>query len=497
MKKSFIILIIAIIYSVAFAIGVEPLSKELSVKNGEKIEETIKIDPELSDKNIKLELYELIQASNGEFNFIKKPDDLMPYSSWIDFPKEALISAGQKTLIPVKFNIPINAKAGTYNFVIMITPQENLDPTQIGIIMRYAIRFTLNVGGIGYKKMDLSAIEISPDTNKKPTILATLTNTSDFDLKTSINAILRDDNGKIIEKLPLKSSYMDKNDKNYQKILQGNSIYFYGQPKYLLSSGNYKINLFVSYDDKQKIYTSNINIPDNIFKFASGEELSLRLDQNLYTYKMFPGTSKTTVVNTENMSNYDTIVRATYKDFGGLSIDRSINQWVEIKGQNPFELRNKRKSRVIVTLKTTKEASPGAYYGKIELDSFNKETGKYLTSEDVSLEILIGEATREATISGFTYVNLEDNGSVSFKVENIGDRFILPKATINIQNSERVLVASFDALPIEENKWLLPNDYMILTGDTPKLEPGEYFYNISLKHDNKGLENIGGVLNVE
>jgi hypothetical protein len=497
MKKSLLIVILLTFVVFSFSIGVQPLAKKFEVSPGSQVSEDLIFDPEINDKNVILELYKMTQNPNGEYSYLKANEDIFPEQSWIDFQEQITIPAGQRTITKLNFDVPLNAKPGTYNFIIMVTPETETASTGIGLIMRYAVRMTLEVSGIAYKNVSLSGITIAPDQNRKPTLVATVTNDSNFNVSTSVKAYIRDQSGKIIEKLDLASTYMNQNDRNAQTILKNNSVQFRANSEYLISAGEYKINIFMNYDDKQRIFTSNINIPEGVFAFTSGEKLSLQVDKHLLSYNLYAGQSKTDVIQIENKSNMNSIIQAKLEDMKKTTEINTMIDWITIRPEGSITLNQGRKSRIVSSIRVPKEVEEGAYYGKMNLNSFESESKKFLTNEEVLFEVLVGETTRTASITDIKYSTIGDIGSMSFKITNVGDRYILPDADIRIENEERERVGSYDITPSDEGRWLMPGEYDILIGDVDILEPGKYFYNISLKHENNTVSVSDGVLEIE
>ncbi|MGM0641718.1 MAG: hypothetical protein ACQESN_09885 [Thermotogota bacterium] len=497
MKKFLLIVILLTLVVFNFSVGVQPLAKKIDLSPGTELSEDLIFDPEINDKNVSLELYKMVQKPNGEYNYVKANEEIFPEQNWVDFDETITIPAGQKTIAKINFDVPLNARPGTYNFIIMVTPETETASTGIGLVMRYAVRFTVEVSGIAYKNVSLSGITIAPDQNKHPTLIATVTNDSNFSVSTSVKAYIRNQSGKIIERLDLSSGYMNQNSRNSQTILKNTAVQFTSKSEYLISAGEYKINIFMNYDDKQRIFTSNINIPEGVFAFTSGDKLSLQVDKHLLSYNLYSGQSKTDVIQLENKSNMNSIVQAKLEDMRTTSKINSMIEWVSVRPDGSIKLPQGRQSRLVSSIRVPKETEDGAYYGKMVLNSFEEESKRFLTNEELLFEVLVGETTRNASITDIKYSSIEDIGNISFKINNIGDRYILPDADIRIENDNRERIGSYDIIPSDETRWLMPGEYDILIGDVDLLEPGRYFYNISLKHENNTIAVQDGVLEIE
>ncbi|HBT51436.1 MAG TPA: hypothetical protein DEA49_04910, partial [Petrotoga sp.] len=206
MKKFYILSIVFLLFTTfSFAqITVSPLSVEKDVRAGEEFVATINVIGGNTTQNVNIELYQMTQDLSGNFDYVKATSDNFLYSNWIEFPDSITVSPRSTTPVDAVVSIPSNASFGTYNFILMITPEVETSGT-IGIIIRYAIRITVHVQGTVITRVEVEDLKVVPDEEGKPVIEASIANGSSYDLVISTEAILRDQSGRMIERLPLKS----------------------------------------------------------------------------------------------------------------------------------------------------------------------------------------------------------------------------------------------------------------------------------------------------
>jgi len=493
-KKSSVIIIFSVLFFlVSFSqISVTPLSIEKYVRPGEIITETFYIIPGNTTQQVNIELFQLVQDIFGNFSYEKVDQSSFLYSSWIQYDNLVKVPAGTTTAVDVKINVPLNAPFGTYNFILMFTPQ--VEPTgQIGIIIRYAIRITIHVEGLTVTRINVEDVQVVPDEEKRPTVVASVFNDSSYDLVVSIEGALRDEKGKIIERFPLKTQYMEKNNLSAQRILKGNKVVFQGKPKYLLSPGDYKLNLFVNYSDRQKVFTFNITVPSEGFSFSPLEELALVLDQNEFSFTLYPGAVKSFVIGFQNLSNTNVTVKIGAKDFSGIDKKYSLLSWLTLRSPETMIVYPQRSGRATVSLTVPKEAEEGGYYGKIVLNVYD-ELDNLLTQKEVNIEAIIGKAHYDVEVVSSNYEVAENIGIFSVAVKNIGSRYLIPKGSLSIINSRGVSIGVFDLLPSSE-EWVVPEKEALLLGEVPVLDTSEeYRYILTIYNQESKLKTFEGTL---
>jgi hypothetical protein len=467
------------------------LSVEKDVKAGEEFIATINVIGGNTTQNVDIELYQLSQDFGGNFDYVEATPDNFLYSNWIDFPNSITVSPGSTTPVEAIVNIPSNAPFGTYNFILMITPEVETTGT-IGIIIRYAIRITVHVQGTVITSVEVEDVKVVPDEDGKPVIEATIANGSSYDLILSIEAILRDKSGRMIERLPLKSTYMEKNNITTQRVLRGNKVVFSGKPTYLLAPGDYKVNLFVNYSNRQRVFTYDINVPEEGFNFIPPTELALILDNNEFSYELYPGAVKTFVVNLQNMSNQNVTVQVGGEEFASLPKDKSLLSWITLRSPSSFTVNAQRTSRVILSINVPKEVENGAYYGKIVLNAYD-ESGEFLSQKKVNVETIISEVNYDVELVSSNYEKIVGSGIFSALIKNTGGRYIIPKGNLSILDNDGVSIGVYDVLPSNQ-EWLVPSQETMLIGEVPILEGEGYKYILTIYDNEQRLKVFEGEL---
>lgn len=493
MKKFLVILFFtSFLILLSFSqITVSPLSSERTVRAGEQFTEIINVFGANTTQTVSIELYQLGQDITGNFNYVKADQSNFLYRNWVEFPNSVTVSPGASTPVEVNFSIPSNAPFGTYNFILMITPQVETGGT-IGIIIRYAIRITVHIQGTAITNISVENVEVIPDEEGRPKVQATVVNGSSYDLIVSMEAILRDQNNKMIERFPLKSEYMAKNNISSQRILKGNKVVFSGKPKYLLSAGDYKINLFVNYSNRQRVFTYDLTVPEEGFNFVPPTELALLIDNDEFSFELYPGAVKTFVVNLQNMSNQNVNVEVGARDFTGLPKDKSVLSWLTLRSQPSFSINPQRTSRTIISINVPKEVENGAYYGQIVFRAYNQNE-ELLSEKTVNIETLIGDTIYDIDLVSTNYEIIENQGIFSANVKNIGDRYIISRGTISIIDEKGVSIGIYDLTPSNE-EWLIPGQETLLIGEVPIITDENYRYIITLFNQDQRIKTFEGDL---
>ena len=493
MKKiSLVLFFIFFLIIISLAqITVSPLSAERSVRAGEQFTEVINVFGANTTQTVNLELYQLGQDITGNFDYVKADPSNFMYASWVQFPTSVTVAPGASTPVEVNFNIPSNAPFGTYNFILMVTPQVETGGT-IGIIIRYAIRITVHIEGTTITNINVENVEVVPDEEGKPTVQVTVANGSSYDLIVSIEAVLRDQNNKMIERFPLKSEYMNKNNISSQRVLKGNKVIFSGKPKYLLSAGDYKINLFVNYSNRQRVFTYDLTVPEEGFNFVPPTELALLLDNAEFSFELYPGAVKTFVINLQNMSNQNVNIEVGARDFAALPKDKSILSWLTLRSQPTFTINSQRTARTIISINVPKDAENGAYYGQIVFRAYDQNE-ELLSEKTVNIETLIGDTIYDIDLVSTNYEIIETQGIFSANIKNIGDRYIVPRGTVSIINERGVSIGVYELTPSNQ-EWLVPNQETLLIGEVPIITDENYRYIITVFNQNQRIKTFEGDL---
>ena len=490
-NASLIIIFSVLFFLISFSqISVTPLSVEKFVRAGETVTETFYIIPGNTTQQVSIELFQLVQDTSGNFNYEKVDPSSFLYSNWIQYDSLVTVPAGTTTATQVKINIPLNAPFGTYNFILMFTPQVETSG-QLGIIIRYAIRVTIHVEGMTVTQINIEDLQVVPDEGQRPTVLASIFNDSSFDLVVSIEGVLRDQKGKIIERFPLKSQYMEKNNLSAQRILKGNKVIFYGKPKYLLSPGDYKLTLFVNYSNRQKVFNFNITVPEEGFSFSQLEELALVLDQSEFSFTLYPGAVKSFVVGFQNLSNKNVTVKVGAKDFPGLDKKYSLLSWLTLRSPATMIVYPQRSGRAILSVNVPKDVEEGGYYGKIVLNVYD-EADNLLAQKEVNVEAVIGKVDYDIELINTNYELAENLGIFSAVVKNVGNGYLIPKGSLSIVNSKGVSIGVYDLVPSSE-EWVVPEKEVLLLGEVPDLDISQdYSYILTIYNKENKLKIFEG-----
>jgi hypothetical protein len=285
---------------------------------------------------------------------------------------------------------------------------------------------------------------------------------------------------------------MEKNNIITQRILKGNKVVFSGKPTYLLAPGEYKVNLFVNYSNRQRVFTYDINVPEEGFNFTPPTELALILDDTEFSYELYAGAVKTFVINLQNMSNQNVTVQVGGEEYSSLPKDKSLLSWITLRSPSSFIVNAQRTSRVILSINVPKEVENGAYYGKIVLNAYD-ESGEFLSQKKVNVETVIGEVNYDVELVSSNYEKIEGSGIFSVLIKNTGERYIIPKGSLSILDQDGVSIGVYDLLPASQ-EWLVPSQETMLIGEVPILEENGYRYILTIYNNEQRLKVFEGEL---
>ncbi len=183
-------------------------------------------------------------------------------------------------------------------------------------------------------------------------------------------------------------------------------------------------------------------------------ELALILDNNEFSYELYPGAVKTFVVNLQNMSNQNVTVQVGGEEFASLPKDKSLLSWITLRSPSSFTVNAQRTSRIILSINVPKEVENSAYYGKIVLNAYD-ESGEFLSQKKVNVETIIGEVNYDVELVSSNYEKIEGIGIFSALIKNTGERYIIPKGSLSILDNNGVSIGVYDLLSSSQ-EWLVP-----------------------------------------
>ncbi|AKI97501.1 hypothetical protein [Kosmotoga pacifica] len=459
--------------SIAYSLEVIPLVFQQEVNPGDSISIPVRLSSEI-DQKVSLTLLKYIQREDGKQEFVEYEDTRSSVAKWFSFPDMVFLRAYVPTNIRVNVNIPYTAK-GTYVSVIMVEPEEVGGVLGISIKIRFAILIVLRVSAPGLRQTyEIDEFEIVPGEEKEPVVTVKFHNNSLLDYFASIDASIRDPNGRTVEKLHLETGQSINRGLAQTWLIPDSKVTFSAKASKILVSGKYKVHLYINYGDRQRIVTKSFQIDREMFSMPEPKELYLLFDKPYVSLHLNPRSVKTELVSVTNKGGEPVDVNVDLLDISS-NFENSLLSWVAVRGKDKFKLSPNKTSRTVLTFKVPSDAKEGAYYGKLVYTASKEATP--IISRELLLSVVIGKPTVSATLLGIGLERDEEKEMLlSVLLKNDGKvHFSELSGTFEmIKPGEIVSTLSGELEPSREG-WILPEEKIIMTSILKSiLEAGNY-----------------------
>jgi hypothetical protein len=480
---STLILFIAIGTSLLFAIGVEPMSVEIEADAGASTEFILTIRGEAQDTITKITPFQPLQQETGDITYQQVDAETYSPIGWINLEQtEVEVPAGGRTDIPIRVNIPFGVR-GTYILTLMVEPEAAQGEGMIQFKIRYAVRVTIRVNSSGIREnAKLDVIQFVPNEQNEPELQVKLKNNSGLDYICSVNASVRDENGRLIENMKMMTDSEQKRGQQGIRFYPDAALTFVGVPEKIVSAGTYRVQAIIKMNDFQRIFQQTLEISKDEFVFPDARDLYLIIDNTKRFLEIRPGGVKTDVIQATNEAQEPVDVTIQFTDVLP-DFENSIKYFVSFRGEPKFTLQPGRANRLVSMYKIPREATPNTYYGKL-IYTASKE-GTPITDEVVTMAVQIGEKkTPSATLANISSNGeivaavLKNNGEVHLS-DLLGEISVLRKETSEI-------ISTVEVTPIDDS-WVFPTQEFSLIGQPETTIPtGTMIYRMML-YDGKEL----------
>ena len=487
MSRLFFIISLAFLLgtSVAFSLEVQPLAFQKEVNPGDKILIPLKISSEV-DQKISLKLLKYTQREDGKQEFVEYEDSRDSVLNWFAFPNTIFLRAYSSANIAVEVKIPYTAR-GTYVSVIMVEPEEEGAVTGITIKIRFAILIVLRVSAPGLRQTyEIEDFDIVPDENKEPVVTVKFHNNSLLDYFASIDAAIRDPNGRTVEKVHLNTGQSLNRGIAQTWLVPDANVIFSAKVSKILSSGKYKVHLYVNYGDRQRIVTKSFQIDRELFKLPEPKELYLLFGKPYISLHLKPRSVKTELVSVTNKGGEPVDVSVKLSDIKS-NFKNSLLPWTTLRGKEEFLLSPGKSSKTVLTFKVPADAEEGAYYGKLVYTASKDATP--IISRDFLLSLIVGKPTVSATLLSVDVERGEDQEIfLSALLKNDGEVHLAKiNGTYEIFEPGEIVPTFSGELEASREGWILPEEKIIMATTLDGI-PEEGTYILALKiYDDKEL----------
>jgi hypothetical protein len=191
------------------AIGVQPMVFDFWGRPGERYSFEITITPEERQRVIYVSLYQPVQGLDGSLELVEgNPQDYPPIG-WVQLEQES-VTVPPGVSVPVRGTVAIPFGAGgSYNVLVMLEPAVEEEESGFAIIVRYAVRLTINVDRPGLRsELQVLNTELIPDEEGRPWLQVHVKNPSPFRFELQGEATIRDEARRLVERVSLRPRFV-------------------------------------------------------------------------------------------------------------------------------------------------------------------------------------------------------------------------------------------------------------------------------------------------
>ncbi len=499
--KRFLLALMLLLLNVnrpAFAIGVEPLLINLNLSPGSSQTFEIIVTPEEREELTHLMLYQPRQTPDGDIQYeiLNSTDTLL--SKWIELEtNRLLVRPGSKSVIRGTVHVPFDAK-GSYFAVVMVEPDTAQTKEGIAFLVRYAVLLNINVSTIGIREeATVTELSLKQDELSESLLQFQLSNPSPLHYFSSAEAIIRDENNRLVERVDLRTPFAWANNQTATMVMPGAEVLFTGKLSQPLFPGKYNIRLFVRYGNSQIVKNKVVEISDADFSSSNVQVKYLKVTPNSLDARIMPGGSTSKVIQISNNSPEELEIKVRPHDIEK-DYTNSIfsNASVAMRTNPEFTLAPRRQQRLVLTLNAPRDLAPGGYYGYLDINVFSN--GELLEKHLVDLSLTtMGEVSYSAEVISLAQSTLDGEQLFSVDLKNLSNSEIVPEGTINLKDNDGTLKRTL-FLGLEEGiTRVLPQRVGRVVAVTKGIGPGEYIAEIVIRHNRSEITTAKFPVTVE
>lgn len=306
----------------ALNLSVSPLLIEMNVKPKFKYKINFNVTSN-ADGKFKLSIYNMSQKKTGQMLFMENEESKAKGKakgkskgssiySWIKLEKLSYnVKKGETINVKGTLQVPKSAK-GTFLAAIMVEEDKNTNKaTGIGFSVRYAVIIAINVET--RKKIKFQAnmgeLEVANEDGKL-TLKSTIENLSKHEFRINSLAQIRDSDGKLVEKVSLKSKSAWQRKDDTSRIFPRGNVELFGVVKSIRKPGKYKI-LFRNKVGHQRLPAKRktINITQDQLPSVTRVDLNKALKQYPYPLVISPRKDGKSFSSLKFKNNSDVTIR--------------------------------------------------------------------------------------------------------------------------------------------------------------------------------------------
>ena len=480
------ILILGVMSPLALAIGVQPMVLDFEGRPGEQYSFEISIFPESIQRVVNLSLYQPIQFFDGSVDFLEGDPKAYPPIGWVRLEKERiLVPPGEPTKVQGTISVPFSA-GGSHSVIVMVEPTVEDAEEGVTVIVRYAVRLTINVDRPGLRsELKILNTELVSDEDGKPLLMVHISNPSPFRFPISGESTIRDENRRLVERVNLRTLSAWETGHDSFAIYPYTELMLTAPIEEPLYGGNYYLQNFISYDTtKQVIKTQEVFVEEGQFVTLGAQAIAV--EPKAMEAHIQLGAATTFILQMENrqaeqfeisLGAEDIVAEYAHSIFEHLEI--------ELRGEEFQTLQPRGRGRSILLVRAPRDAEPGGYYGKINVHVSSGD-GEYVESYTIPMSVLVGrDLERAVEVRGIAVETLEEEYLFSASIGNAGNVHVTPWGKLELRD-ENDDVVNIVRLEMPEGVGsLLPDlaGFLVATIHEDYISPGSYMATVQVFED--------------
>lgn len=470
--------------SLSLAAGVRPLVIEMDVRPGDVRDFEINLTPGLTEEIVDLTLYEPVQQLSGGLVYQLPTNPAFSATSWVTLDESTVrVLPDGETKVTGRVQIPFSA-SGSHTVIVMVEPRPPEIKSGIGFQIRYAVRLSIRVEKAGVRPTaELPLLEVQPDSQGAPQIVARVKNTSAMDFPMSGEVVIRDQERRLVERITLRTAAGASAGTDTTRIYPGAEVEFLGSITRPMAPGEYSMQTFFRYGDSGQILRNDplvINPGDYVFP-GFDEFDAFAVSPAAIEHSLRAGERKSQVFEFESMVGEPLRIEVSLAEVMS-DYPYSLKDWLELRAQPQFNLPGRAKTRLAMTISVPRDAEDGSYHGQAVFRAFHGESDELLTERVVPLNVLVGpEHERAVQIRSITAQTIVYEGTyLSLDLLNSGNVAFSPQVSAILSNEEGQFVQRITFEVPEELDSLLPLQTRHVSALASELPEGTYTLEIEV-----------------
>lgn len=483
----FILIVVAILLgtsSLGLAAGVRPLVIEMTVRPGDVRDFEINLTPGPTEELVDLTLYEPVQQLSGGLVYQLPTNPAFSATSWVTLDNSTVrVLPDAESKVTGTIRVPFSA-SGSHTVIVMVEPRPPEITSGIGFQIRYAVRLSIRVDRAGARPTaEMPLLEVKPDSQGAPQIVARIKNTSALDYLTSGEVVIRDQDRRLVERVTLRTPAGSSAGTDTTRVYPGAEVEFLGSITRPMAPGEYSMQTFFRYGDSGQILSNDpLVINPGEFVFPGFDEFdAFVVTPSVVENQLRAGERKSQVFEFESMVGDPLKMEVSLGEVMS-DYEYSLVDWLELRSQPEFNLPGRAKTRLAMTIAVPREAADASYHGKAIFKAYDPESNELLTETVVPIDVLVGaEHQREIQIRSITAQTVANEGTyLSLDLLNNGYVAFLPQVSGILSNEAGEFIERMVFELPEEMYQLIPLQTQQVGAFASELESGTYALEIEI-----------------